>query len=340
MHDFGDTLLFALSAWKEASWATFKKAFDEIFSRSLVGENFGDPEAIRYERGRAARLLGALGHCETQFAGGQGRLYVAPPVLVALPSPGLPRAVLCGARSPGTAPALRRASAGVRHATRIEVTSQSSRFPYAPSRVQAEGVTHESLRQLASIMGVSYVSLPSAWTIAQFSGGVGEYCEALDWSPLQELTWERADFDTGLLKFSPPSEESEGMRLSRYQDPVRLRFLYRLYKDGLGAEVDVDWGRYALLREANVSAVAYDGSTAEVAVPQSVPLPPLLARACALCTGYAPRTVPRSAASSDLPGRSKLTVYGGVPPDVLATVAAKAGQAAKVGRLSVERSYA
>jgi hypothetical protein len=99
-------------------------------------------------------------------------------------------------------------------------------------------------------------------------------------------------------------------------------------------------GRYAVLREAGASAVAYDESTGEVAVPQGVPLPPLLARACALCTGYAPRTVPRSVVSSSLTGHSKLTVYGGVPPDVLATVAAKAGQAAKVGRLSVERSYA
>jgi hypothetical protein len=339
VYDFGDTLLFALSAWRETSWAAFKKTFDEIFSRSLVGENLGDPETVRYERGMAARLLVSLGHCETQFVGGRGRLYVAPPVLVALPSPGLPRVVLCGARSPGTVPALQRASGGVKHAVRIEVMSQSSRSLYAPSRVEAEGVTHESLRQLASIVGVPYASLPPAWTIAEFSGGVGEYCDALAWSPLPELTWERADFDTGLLRFLPPSEESEEMRLSRYQDPARPRFLYRLYKDGLGVEVDAEWGRYAVVREVNVSAVAYDESTGEVAVPQSVPLPPLLARACALCTGYAPRTIPRSAASSDLPGRSRLTVYDGVPPDVLATVAAKAGQAAKVGRLSVERSY-
>ncbi len=340
MFDFGDTLLFALSGWKEASWATFKKAFGDIYSRSLGGENFGDPETVRYERSRAVRILVSLGHCDIQFAEGQGRLYVASPILVALPSPGLPRAVLCGARSPGTVPALRRASAGVRDAVRVEVTSQSSRSPYAPSHVEAEGVTHESLRQLASIMGVPYAPLPSAWTIAEFSGGVDEYCEALDWSPLPELTWERADFDTGLLKFSLPFEESEGMRLSRYQDPTRPRFLYRLYKNGLGVEVDADWGRYAVLREVDVSAVAYDESTGEVAVSQSVPLPPLLARTFALCTGYAPKTVPRSAASSDLPGRSQLTVYGGVPPDVLATVAAKAGQAGKVGQLSIERSHA
>ena len=55
-------------------------------------------------------MLDALGHCDSIFdSAGEGIVYVGPPTLAALPIPGLPRAVVCGSRSPDTLALLLRA---------------------------------------------------------------------------------------------------------------------------------------------------------------------------------------------------------------------------------------
>src|SRR5258708_60524 len=101
MYESGDILLFTLSAWRETSWSAFKKAFDEIYRIRLTTEEISDPEPVHFERARALRTLVGLGHCDVE-SNGSPSIKVGPPVLAALPYPGLPRAVLCGSRSPST----------------------------------------------------------------------------------------------------------------------------------------------------------------------------------------------------------------------------------------------
>src|SRR5260370_42337262 len=125
MYDDGDVLLFALSAWGETRWPLFKGAFDVVRSRRLRGEEDGGGFHHARERWKAARLLARLGHCDIDYLDEPARIVIAPSILATLPIAGVPRAVLCGSRSPATIEALRRE--GKTLAAADELRSQEAR---------------------------------------------------------------------------------------------------------------------------------------------------------------------------------------------------------------------
>jgi hypothetical protein len=102
--------------------------------------------------------------------------------------------------------------------------------------------------------------------------------------------------------------------------------LYQLWRGATYQNVDRDWGRYLVLKEIARNVLAYDARHFLLAVPSNAPLPRLLARACALCSGYAPRPAGSGDKALILPARCQYDIYSAVPPDIAAAVAAKAGQ--------------
>ena len=175
MYDGGDILLYSLSAWRETTWASFKKCFDEVHRRHVVTSIREEQETATYYRWRALRLLSSLGHVDVRIEGqGMGiAISVAPPALAVLPGFGLPRAVLCGARSPSTSSDLRRAAALEGAATNIR--SQASLSPYAPARVEVNADSDERIRATAERMGISYLDQPPARIMAQAAASLEEY---------------------------------------------------------------------------------------------------------------------------------------------------------------------
>ena len=326
MYDGGDILLYSLSAWRETTWASFKKCFDEVHRRHVVTSIREEQETATYYRWRALRLLSSLGHVDVRIEGqGMGiAISVAPPALAVLPGFGLPRAVLCGARSTSTSSDLRRAAAGVEGAA-ITTHSQASLSPYAPARVEVKADSDERIRATAGSMGIPYLDQPPARSMAHASASLDEYCRNLSWSEDEDLNWQREDFNVRGLKFQAAGETPPGARLSRYQDPITTIWRYRLWRDSQFAELEPDWGRYAILSACSIRNLQYDPVKRDVLVPLATPLPALLARALGLCSGYAPR-VGRRSGEADPGIRIRCEVYRDVPPSIFRMVAEKAGQ--------------
>ena len=323
MYDCGDILLYSLSAWRETTWTNFKKCFDEVHRRHVVTSMREEQETAVYYRWRALRLLSSLGHVDVRFKSQGISVFVAPPALAVLPGVGIRRAVLCGARSPSTSGDLRKAAAAEGAVTTTH--SQSSLSPYAPARVEIKGDSDERIRATAGRMGIPYLHQPPARTMAQVSASLEEYCRNLSWSEDEDLNWQREDFNVLSLKFQPTGEKPPGTRLSRYQDPVTTIWRYRLWRNGQFAELEPDWGRYAILSACSMRTLQYDPVKRDVLVPLGVPLPALLARAFGFCSGYAPRTGRRNGeAVPDL--RIRYEVFRDVPPSIFRMVADKAGQ--------------
>ena len=323
MYDCGDILLFSLSAWRETTWTTFKKCFDEVHRRHVVTSTREEQEPAVYYRWRALRLLSSLGHVDVKFEAQGISVFVAPPALAILPGFGIRRAVLCGARSPRTLADLRRA-AGAEGAA-ITAQSQTSLSPYAPARVEVKADSNERICATAGRMGIPYLDQPPARSMAHVSASLEEYCRNLSWSAGEDLNWQREDFSVRSLRFQSAGETPPGTRLSRYQDPATTIWRYRLWRDGQFAELEPDWGRYAILSACSMRNLQYDPVKRDVLVPLGTPLPALLARALGLCSGYAPRTGRRSGeADPDL--RISYEVFRDVPPSIFRLVADKAGQ--------------
>ena len=323
MYDCGDILLYSLSAWRETTWTTFKKCFDEVHRRHVVTSNREKQETAFYYRWRALRLLSSLGHADVKFEARSINISVAPPALAVLPGFGIRRAVLCGARSPRTVADLRKAARAEGAATASQ--PQTSLSPYAPARVEVKADSDKRIRATAGSMGIPYLDQPPARSMAHVSASLDEYCRNLSWSEDEDLNWQREDFNVRVLNFQAAGGTPPGARLSRYQDPATTIWRYRLWRDGQFAELEPDWARYAILSACSIRNLQYDPVKRDVLVPLATPLPALLARALGLCSGYAPR-VGRRIGEADPGIRIPCEVYRDVPPSIFRMVADKAGQ--------------
>ena len=322
----GDTILFALSAWRTASRSLFKRCFDEVHRVRVEQGGLDRSTETALHRWRTLRVLTALGHVDIATVGGLlETIAVAPPALVSIPGTGIRRAILCGARSPGTATSLRAAAVKVGASAISE--SQARYSPYAPARIEIQAESDQAIENVAGQLNIPYFPRPPARAIAQLAGSLDEYLSGLSWSSDDNLDWQREDFDIDRLWFGRARNSNDGPRLSRYQDPVRTTWRYRLYRDGQYSEVDADWGRLAILAWDGKEVLSYQRAERTVRAPVTVPLPVLASRAFALCSGFAPKVTtrrdvrqPRANVSYDS--------YERVPPSVFASVARKLGQEA------------
>ena len=322
MYDNGDILLFALSAWRQASWRQFKKCLDELQRKSAGTAEYDRSENATVHRWRAVRELSALGHIDLALEPDNIQVQIAPPVLAALPVLGFPRAVLCGARSPNFMEALQAKahSAGVE----VLINPQSSASPFAPTRVELRAEDAIWIKTLADGVGARYMETPPARLLAQVSISLSEYLQQLMWSNDRELNWCCEDFDTGRLQFRAPGEIRPDQRLSRYRDPSTTIWHYRLWQNNQSAEIDQDWGRYAILATINQRVIQYSADTRDAFVPLGAPLPTLLARAFGLCSGHCPAV----AEDVQTNPRGRDLRFTDVPPSVFNRVAAKLDQVA------------
>ncbi len=321
MYENGDILLFALSAWRQTSWRQFKQCFDELQRTSAGTAGYEPTEAATGHRWRALRELSALGHIDLELEPGSIQVHIAPPVLAALPGLGSPKAVLCGARSPNFVEDLRAESQSAGVEALIE--SQSTASPYAPTRVELRAEDRAWIKSVADKVGAQYVETTPARILAQVSISLSEYRQNLLWSNYRELNWHCEDFDTARLQFRAPNETRLERRLSRYRDPRTTMWHYRLWQGEQSAEVDLDWGRYAILAATTRRVLHYSPENQSALVPLGAPLPTLLARAFGLCSGLCP-TLAEELQSNP---RGRYLKFSGVPPSVFNNVAAKLDQA-------------
>ncbi len=248
---------------------------------------------------------------------GTGTILVAPPILAALPGSGMRKAVFCGARSPKLVSDLRKAAKA--SGMNMLVQSQSKSSAYAPSRIEIQSISAHGLEALAERVKISYVSTPPARTILSVCGSLADYITTLSWSCEDELNWSNEDFDTDNLRFTTRIGTPVAPRLSSYQNPANYQRKYWFHRYGEHAEVDPDWGRYAVLAMKGRRVVSYDEQTKSVLVPLGAPLPVLLSRALALCSGCAPR-IPHD---SKEPRRRKsipCEIFRDIPPTIFQAV--------------------
>ncbi len=316
--DVGDALLHTLTARREMPWEAFRDAFDSVY-RPAPG---ADPEPVRYARSRLARILTSLGHCEIT----PGRLVIAPPVLALLPSPGLPTAVLCGARSPETASTVAACCDGRRLLASAAPTPASA--APAPSSIAVTAYNVADHAELACHVGLHFSPTPTAWLLAEAACTIEEYVQSLGWTSDPEINWNRRDFDPEQLHFAAPgATQTAAARLSRYEHPGRHGYTDQLWIGGRSAAVDRSWGRYVALAAAGVHAIEYNQSLRTVAVPATVPLPSLASRALALCSGQAPHRGGRTGDHGSARPGGAFDIYPRVPPDIFDVIATKLGQA-------------
>lgn len=324
MYRDSDRLLYAISAKAEISWAEFKRIFDYLYALPTRSSSLNGGSLL-HRKHETIRAITALGHCDVEFNESGGKIFVAPPSLARLPVIGLPQAILTGSRSPLAIKQLSEACEIVGRYVSLDVSEQAGNLVFVPSRVVVQAESMEQITQVAGLLRVTFEAEPPAWKILNFAGCLDDYLISRQWSSATELNWRRKDFDLSSLRFGSIQQESV-VRLSRYTDPVRNIPAHRFWKDGQQAQVDRDWGRYAVLREAGLNVLVYDQHRFIMAIPVGVPLPRLFAQSLALCSGYAAQFISRQSLPYPSPETKGFNLFRDIPPQIAEMVAAKLGQ--------------
>ena len=333
--DSSSYLLYVLSARQDVSWSAFKGLFDALTLNSgytaARSEGQVDFEG-HFARWQTASTLDALAHVDLVFNKGVGRIYVAPAVLALLPRAGLPQTVLCGARSTDTHAELERACSA--RGVQLEWEEQPTDALFVPPRVCLQAPILEKLEDVARGLGIQFAAQPPSWELLHLESSLDAL---LDESPpyaVTELNWRRRDFDKSSLQFREvwsPAESNKvagntSTKLVCYIHPRQKTRRHYFIRDGKSFLLEPDWGRYAVLNTSACNVIAYDERSFSFAVPAGAPLPRLLARALALCSGYAPWFLPRKTTTWHSPEQRGFNVYRWIPPQIAAMVAAKLGQ--------------
>jgi len=267
---------------------------------------------------KLCRLLDMLGHSE-YHRGRLGWLTVVSPHLGRLPVAGRELYVLTGARTGAALNEIRSAATSANVRVSISELVQRSTEPLLPCRIALEFESPLESRRLAEVLGVARSHTPPAWTLACFSQEVAEFESSLEWHPKNVSIRGVEIFDPTRMAFIDGLEIPDGPFLCRSISDLSLMFAVN------GAEEaridDADWGRYWALAKASVAAILHDRRRRLIAVPTTVPLPRLLARALCLCSGMAPSIL----VGERRRGARDYMIFAEVPSEVADKVAQKLG---------------
>lgn len=314
----GDQLLYIISAKQQMSWAEFKSSADTLLFGQVTGT--ADWPFVRH---RILRMIDCLGHCDFTFGDHGGTIYAAPPSLIRLPTKASVTAILTGSRSPESFEKLIRRRE--KHPSLVvDREDQKGRFGTTiPSRICVTGPTETDIARFAEEASLPFEETPPAWKFVHCGADLDSYVGGLIWAEGPELNWRRKDFDPEYCRFRDGSSAGESLRLSRYSDPIRNIFRYRLWKNNTWASAELDWGRYAVLREHGFDVLFYDRKHHIMLIPSTAPLPRLLERALGLCSGFAPLFLSSGKQSSTTRTYDAFKV---VPQSVAELICGKVGQ--------------
>lgn len=325
----GNLLLYSVSGKREISWPVFKRIFDVLAGSELVKY-----ENASIARNLVLRAFDSLGHWDFVSECDDLRVAIAPSCFSRLPTDAS-LAVLCGSRSPETLETVQIAAS--KYNISVEITAHPGLLSVLlPDRILLRAPDDSLLEECATSLGIRLAAPPPAYALAQVSTALKQIEASLEWKQIPELNWSCADFEPEHNRFLRVSAARAPFRLTRYLHPQKNTFRYYMWDSDKCAEIDANWGRYYALNRSGFNVLYFDASKHLLALPRSLPLPRLLARAVALCSGLCPRLLTSSPGGE----ATNFAVYELVPHCVVDLVAAKLGQGLQSTRFEIQRSIA
>jgi len=208
----------------------------------------------------------------------------------------------------------------------IQITTERHPGPLGllPDTIRVKSETEDALAEFTANLGLRCPHIPPAWTLVNWCGTLSEYEATLDYRVPEGLNWTRYDFCVRSHAFVRTLSEPHP-RYSRYLNPTTRLPVHVFFRDGSGAEVDLNWGRYLLLNAKGFTVTAYDEKRFRLCVPVRTPLPSVIARTVCLCSGKPPLHISGEQLVADWECRDWL-MFEDVPPQIAMAALSKVGQ--------------
>jgi len=316
-------IIYALSSLGEVTIDKFNDLFKTLYipEYGLLKEK----EEINHRR-QISQVYDSLGFCEFDYS--KRKVFMCPPAMVLLPSFGLPKVLLTGARTPALVKKIKKAIDKRKDKVIMHVYYQSNNWLNVPDVITVEADSAETLRNITDETGILLSAVtPVAWEIANYCISLVELEEKLNFVNREDINWGKKVFDEDRLRFCFSKEvQKNGYILAEYTHPLTKQKMHWLWSGSEAAEIDRDWGRYLALKKCNKNVIFYNRRYEYIGVPLTVPLPRILARAVALCSGKAPLINYINCTELGLPSDLFFQFYAEVPEVVAKIVSQKVGQ--------------
>jgi len=207
---------------------------------------------------------------------------------------------------------------------RLSIEHQPGPIGLLPDTIEVSAVSEEAMLAFCGGIRIRYTTIPPAWTLVNWCGTLSEYEATLSFRIPDTLNYVRYDFSVNSHGFVHTTSDSFP-RYSRYSNPTTGLPMHVFFRDRLGAEVDLNWGRYLLLNAMGITATAYDERRFRLYVPIKVPLPGVVARTVCLCSGKPPVNRYSENLVRGLDCRNWL-MFQDVPPQIAWAALSKVGQ--------------
>jgi hypothetical protein len=122
-----------------------------------------------------------------------------------------------------------------------------------------------------------------------FSGTIYDYENSLVETDEMDFDWARYIFNPETLKF----EKSETDTFDKSYSLIKYKlnehtYFFKLWRENKCFLIDLNWGRYLVLKHFEKHTILFDNINNKVAIPASTPLPRLLSESIMLLSGKAP----------------------------------------------------
>lgn len=226
------------------------------------------------------------------------KITVNPPKLVYIPTPTGRKALLIGGRTPDLVHKLKDKLDQLGLSLIFEEQDPSLKTFFLPYTVIVQGnssLFKSKVPEVAKELSIEFERHDLLqFKLLYFSGSISEYEKKLetDWDTSVD-GWTEKVFDPDEITFK--KIDGSGNQLDPCLIEYKLNeydFTHKLWKGEVPYKVSKDWGRYLILRHFGKQPLLHDRDKKLLAVPLSLPLPKLIAKAFALMSGKAPLIEP------------------------------------------------
>ncbi|MGA2224796.1 MAG: hypothetical protein ABSH41_10175, partial [Syntrophobacteraceae bacterium] len=170
---------------------------------------------------------------------------------------------------------------------RLNIEHHPGPLGLLPDTIMVESESEDVMADYCADLQLRCDVMPPAWNFVNWCGTLPEYESVLEYRIPESLNWVRYDFNVNSYGFIRKTSDSFP-RYSRYINPTTGLPLHVFFRDRLGAEVDLNWGRYLFMKSKDITVAAYDERRFRLCVPVKMPLPAVVARTICLCSGKPP----------------------------------------------------
>lgn len=295
LNHYGNHLSYFLSLKGELSNEDFFKAFEFFYSKEFPDHEANSTIKISNLKRDSLNYYDFIGILDFEYE--TKKIILNPPQFILIPSNKGRKVLLIGARDSSLLEQIIKIAP--KYNLQVEITKQlaSNKRLLLPDVISIKSFKQINdnfgeicLQKFAEELKIPFTSEYFPQVAMQlFSGNIYEYENSLVETDEADYDWARYIFNPATLKF----EKNETSTFDKSYTLVKYKldehtYLFKLWKENKCYLVDINWGRFLVLKHFEKNIILFDNIKNKVAIPASTPLPRLLSESIMLLSGKAP----------------------------------------------------